>query len=557
MAKFYQRYFPVPPISQVQYGYRGSNYTVNGQQYDNITNLQLVGNYQITCSIGDCNAYVSNFSVDSLFEPSLMGSIYDLSGSRFSGDYTAGTFNSSNTTYIGVNNWSFKNHGFCNIVNYTVQTSNSCPAFTGCVTSNNTCINPPCYCYFGTTRACCWVYPASAFSGLYCCNLNNFVQIEAPSGTINNFVPVTTPTLGAGGLHYYWGGTTIISAACAVLEPTSGDSCQGFYPSKCGIGIVDMGGCTQCWWGWSDHCCQFFGAESSCVGDAVYFGGKYNHLCSNANGGQWCAQHIWGSHPVYNGSGGTAEYGMRTFITRSGTKTWYFHYNSANGGIQGSDTSASTLNRLSLRLFDSSNNTTTISNTFLKGLSGLVIPSQPDQDDGTGYRYYFIRFNGTDVKTITIYRILHTYASSVTTTTAYSLSMSSGEQAAIYTNAGHDNTYFSKLNNPAFRRQNVQRIWYSIDSNSVKRLHLGIYNTNGTQLVVGSSGFNDANSTGAMFKIYSWSLDDGASGATYLGNISLHTIGPRYFCPLNTNWTVIYMGSSFGNDAVYTLNATT
>jgi hypothetical protein len=60
-----------------------------------------------------------------------------------------------------------------------------------------------------------------------------------------------------------------------------------------------------------------------------------------------------------------------------------------------------------------------------------------------------------------------------------------------------------------------------------------------------------------MFKIYSWSVDDSAFTASYIGSVSTATYAPTYFCPLTSSWTTLYTGSAFGNDNIFTLNATT
>jgi hypothetical protein len=86
---------------------------------------------------------------------------------------------------------------------------------------------------------------------------------------------------------------------------------------------------------------------------------------------------------------------------------------------------------------------------------------------------------------------------------------------------------------------------------------LGVYNTNGTGLVSIANTFNLPNGRGSMFQIYSWSLNDSTFAATYLGSVNTAAYAPRYFCPLNSNWTIIYSGSSFSNDVIYVLNAGT
>lgn len=269
---------------------------------------------------------------------------------------------------------------------------------------------------------------------------------------------------------------------------------------------------------------------------------------------------VYGSQPYYGACTGANEAGVRVFLSRSSGHTFYLHFDAVLGGIQGVDTSAASVARLSLKNFNHGTNATTSVTTFKKGISGLVIPSNPDLDTTTAYRFYMISFNGaeTGAQTISIYRPeLNLSTGSATVGSAYTLTMTTAEQASIYQNAGHDNTGASVLDNADFRRTTVNRIWYSTDVNNNKRLHLGIYNTNAMGYVTGANGFNSAASRGKMFKIYSWSLDDSTTTATYLGSVDLSAYAPRYFFPLDNNWRIVYSGSSFTNDIILSLNATT
>lgn len=546
MAKFYQRYFPAPATNLVQYGYRGSNYTVNGQQYDASTNLELTGNYQINCANNDCSSFVGNYAVDSLFEPMMIANNYDLGGSRFSGDYAGGQFWSHNTyRSTGTGTWTFKNHGQNNQVYYSVQTSTANLCLTGCVIGTAG---------FGTYSQTCQCFCNSTCSPCY-----NFIVVEAPTGTYNCFVPMTTMSTSAGVCSYCSSFCACFAPTQTVPEPTCGDTCVNYSTGSCWQ--VYYGGTAWCIQQGCENCIQPYARNTACIGDASYFGNP-RALIPCAAGNYPCmlkGSYYSGTHPLYAGTGGTAEYGLRTFVARGGNKTWYFHYNSDRAGIQGSDTTGVTLNKLTLRVYDATATTTTVVTSYKKGISGLVIPSNPDVDDGSTYRFYFMQFNGFDTatQTITIYRISINLSTGAVTNTTYTNSMSAGDQQAVYANLGHNNTAASKLDNPAFRRQTVNRIWYSVDSNSVKRLHMGVYNTNGTELITGALGFSNDASAGSMYKIYSWTLDDGATTATYIGSAGFATYAPTYFCPLTNSWTVLYAGSAWGNDVILTLNATT
>lgn len=311
---------------------------------------------------------------------------------------------------------------------------------------------------------------------------------------------------------------------------------------------------------------SFYNNNFTGQGDGMVFGTSCTYLrCAASSTWGWTSSfctgtHIFGSHPYYNGGGTPNENGVRVFLSRSTGYSFYLLHDSSVGGIQGVDTSTAAINRLQLKVFDHSTNTSTMLTTFKKGVSGLVIPSQPDQDTTSSYRFYMMTFNGADTasQTISIYRPdLNLTSGSATIGSAYTLTMTAGEQQALYADLGHNNTGASVLDNANFRRQTVNRIWYSTDANGVKRLHLGIYNTNGTGAVTGANGFSDSANRGKMFQIYSWSLNDGTTSATYLGKVNLATYAPRYFFPLDNNWRIIYSGSSFMNDIIISLNQTT
>jgi hypothetical protein len=289
-------------------------------------------------------------------------------------------------------------------------------------------------------------------------------------------------------------------------------------------------------------------------------------MCTYACGGSQCGNWINGAYLQYNTPHGATDMGVRVFLVSRNQYRYYFLHNSQVGGIQGTDTTSTALSaRLSLRLFNAANSTTTVVQTFKKGLSGLVIPSNPDLDSTTGYRFYMMSFNGADLfanstlsQRVSVFRMeLNLLSGSTTALIPYTMNMTTSSMRQIYINAGHDNTGNSVYTDSNFRRQTVNRVWYSVDSNNVRRLHLGVYNTNGTGFVTVANTFNIAGGRGSMFQIYSWSLDDSTFAATFLGSTNTAAYGPRYFCPLNANWTIIYSGSSFTNDVIYVLNAGT
>ena len=135
MAKFYQRYLPPTADNIVQYGYKETNYIVNGQFYYTGNNVEQVGNYQYTCAPSRCGAGMAPIIVDSLFEPSLNITPFDTAGSRFSGEYNGNTFGSYGTYKDANNYWTFKNGTCSGPLTFTYNTFTTVACLSGCVMS--------------------------------------------------------------------------------------------------------------------------------------------------------------------------------------------------------------------------------------------------------------------------------------------------------------------------------------------------------------------------------------------------------------------------------------
>ena len=556
MARFYDKFLPPTPDKIIFYGYHGGNYIINGQTYCNNTNLEQVGNYQCYPTYSMCA--VAPIVAQCIFEPvHIGGSTFDIQGSRFNGgEYNSCTFLNFGCVAVNCNQYSFKNQTYIGPSCFTVN-GNSNPTIEGQVATG--AVDYGCNYYTAATPNCYWfkagVTPLNSFSY---CNLYNYIPIEEPSGTFNCFVPSTAPLRCS-----YICGICVCSciSTCSVTEFFTGDTTCSYLPetgSACAFGCVACGYCILL----NTYVTNNMNPTTSNQGtaDKLLFGGTvcpcYCFFCGTPQNGTT----IWGSSPLYNGTN-LSETGFRTFLTATaGTSTglvYYFLYNSNNGGLQSVDTSTST-NRFALKSYNRATGVGTTIASYKK-VSGSIIPSQPDLNDGTSYRFYMMNFNGVDtgVQTISITRNTLTIASAAFSAASYTLTMAAGDQQALYAALGHNNTGASQNNNAAFRRQTVNRIWYSIDGNSVKRLHLGIYNTGGTGLVSIVNGFNSASSAGAMFNIYSWTLNDAGTTATFIGYTNFASQGLRYFCPLDTNWNTVYAGTHFTNDVILTLNATT
>ncbi len=561
MAKFYTRYLttaatPSPVNNTVFYGYRGANYTVNGQFYNASDNVKQLDNFQTSSNLAynECQTCLANMAVDSVFEPGLLANAFDLLGSRLPNEYQAGIFNSYATWKTSRDEWTFKNMGTVCGSCYTVQTSNTTPCLEGCVVSGSAC---------GSGFITNWWNCTTQY---YPCG-PNFFRIEKPSGTFNCFQPWSM-----GFTNFCSQCANFPFQSCPQLEASLGNTTSCYYMHFCtgatyscgNYSIYPAGSCNTNSCG-TGAFCGFERITQTCCyctqgrSDQHVFGtvGLYPGICQT---------NCWGTHVIgsqaYYGScmAGSNEAGVRVFLTRNSAHTFYMFHDALKGGIQGVDNAADTTLRLSLRNFNHGTNTTTAVTYFKKGVSGLVIPSQGDVDTTSAYSFYMISFNGADTatQTVSIYHpSLNLDTGTTTVGSAYTLTMTAGEQQDLYADLGHNNTFESVYNSADFRRTTVNRIWYSTDSNSVRRLHLGIYNTNATGFVTSANGFNDPAGRGKMFKIYSWELDDANTAATYLGKVDLSSYAPRYFFPLDNDWRIVYSGTSFTNDIILSLNQTT
>ena len=595
MAKFYQRYLPPAADLVVQYGYRGGNYTVNGQFYCTSNNVEQVGNYQYTCAASYCAAGIAPIAAGSMFEPSLGLQPFDSAGSRFSGDYARACFSSYSTYQNSSNLWSFRNQSWQMPAIFCVQDTTAVSCLCGCVMGSsviasqctlvlNTCAN-------ANTTACCtygsaWQtieHPANTFQfivphtwmGQGICTSN----VCCPSCLCNN-IAVNESTFGTANVT----SAPRLTYSCA--WPGAPAACT-LYSNA--MEVKSTG-----------HCFPFNIHESNANdGDGYYFGTTDN---SNLYAGGPCIQactkvnYVFGTSLHTGCSGNAVEYGSRIFLANLAPYTYYMHFNSVTGGIQGTDTMATgaTGNRLKLKMYSSSNQSTNTIYNMPKGLGGYITPSNPDFDGSTTgtvyYRFYTLQFTGADMPSlqpsstgsIAISRIQLTNLGTVSSSTyrlmdsAGSNQMLASDMAQIYTWQGYNNTYLGQLNNMGVRRQTVHRVWISFDANSVKRLHMGVYNTNGTTQITAANGFNLVGNRGDMFNIYSWELDDniGVQTAKYKGKVSTAQWAPRYFCPLDPGnvtlaptpptvssitpmWNILYIGCTFSNDIIMTLNATT
>lgn len=633
MAKFYQRYLVQPAEKTVLYGYKGQNYTVNGQTYTAATNVQQIGNFQcypactgiasVCCQYSiDLGLEIAPIVSDTIFEPSYYANPFDLLGSRFPAYTDHGMFLEYASNKNSLNQWTFKNHEMGLGWGYNVGAAAAwqcgpvpnvncsvnrcvCASFYGCypmyydgpacfkINQSNTpscltgCVcNGSCMFYNDDlkTKTCAHGTYSGFTNGFItnsgvCCGLScwgcysynvpcyNYLPTKDVDGNVIRFIPYSAhmARLNPSSCCYQ----SQMGIGCG-YEPTSGDTCVT-YITYCGAGTSCRCCSYMCCSLQTYNCCTP-SAIATCPGysDAKLFGvEKYDGGCNccqtGSQSGTVCQTNMnFGAYPLYGDMYGTADLGVRVFLTKNSSYLFYLHHNATNGGIQGSDVSTSTLPRLTVKQVNISGNSTTTVATIRKGISGLVIPSQGDQDDSSGYSFYIISFNGyeTGVQTISIYKPSITLSTgSFTQGSAYTLTMTAQEQADIYANLGHNNTsvgpWDNATNQANFRRATTNRIWYSVDTNGNKRLHLGIYNTNSQEVVTAGNGFTDAGNRGKMFKIYSWSINDGATSATYLGATNMAPYTPRYFCPLDANWQVLYVGSSTGNDNIFVLNEST
>jgi len=548
MAKFYQRYVVPRTEETVLYGYSGDNLIINGQFYIASTGLQQVGNFQCHPALGECGCLISPIHATSIFEPGFYANAFDLAGGRFLQEHETNTYRSIGTYKNPFNNrWTFKNHiQAVSPTTWCTTASNiENESLRGCVLSGSAC-----------TTFVCAAQPSACVVG--CATCVNSIAIKTQCDTYVCFNPMTAPLMHACSC------TSCVGNSCTHVEQTFGDSttsyrsCCSFFNCSVNFRYGPISTFTAPFIPTAANTCPYLNGHS----DTNIFGSCCS-LC-NACGlpaGFERRVYILGAYPVFDSPIGAIENGVRVHLVSNETYVFYLYFNAQVGGIQGVDTSTSAVERMQVRVLNNDTAATTTLATWKKGVGGLVIPSNPDLSNETNYRFYMMTFNGADTATQTISILrpnINLSNGTMTAGDAYTLSsMTTAQQAAIYAALGYNNTGNGVFNDANLRRQTTNRIWLSTDGDGNKRLHLGIYNTNGTGLVTNANSFNDPDQRGSMFKIWSWGLNDGTTTATFLGSVDLSTYAPRYFCPLNDDWTVVYAGASLTNDIVLTLNGTT
>lgn len=568
MAKFNRRRTP-PKVSfehTIYYGYRGAFFVVNGTRY-NSANGTVIANSEQTQPGYDLNLredtsqaspvgsqVIGLLAVESCFEPGMIASNYDLLGSRWSSEYAQGTFLNYGTFRNGSGHCFFKNR-----IGYhesTLVVDGEGSATSGQKYGYDSYFIPPVTVPTENSRT-------FIARGLY-------IPVEGPANTYNLFNPFT---FGLTQFNYNSGNQNFIRQN-TIAEQVFGSTTNNFTNSH--VGSVSWGNNQanrpHSYWATSGTTLSpnvlsgarvgiFDNNISADMADQHQYGGTYALTFIQISGVQATNRHlnIFGGYLYNNLTQGAQEAGVRTFLSRSTNQSFYFLYDASVGGHQGVDTGPASVSRLSLRNFNHGTQATTTRATFKKGVAGLVIPSHPDEDTSTNYRFYMISFNGADTatQTISIYRVRLDHNDGSLSSTSYTNTMTTNEQVGFYVDMGHNNTHVSVYNHAQFRRGTVYRIWYSVSETNVKRLHLGVYNTNATGFVTTGNGFTSLGGRGSMYKIYSWTLNDGTTTATYLGSINMHNYAPRYFCPLDGDWRNVYIGSAVGNDIVIALNDTT
>lgn len=575
MAKFYERFFPPLPDQVVLYGYRGDTYIINGQSYDNNTNLERVGVYQCQGTVS--SRFVAPVTVPTVFEPThIGGSNYDINGSRYDGDYNAAIHTLSSCTVVDNNKYSSKNVSAGWTSCFTTCTNSS--IYEGQpVTSVNyagSCMSGAGVCFIGSYFQTC-----SVGCSFFCDSSCIYNIIEEPAGVFNCFQNFSFP------IRSFCACTS--SGSGGTVCWTSQNNCEFIYgctgsvtylPAELGASAC----CSYCWavngptnCGFQDRyfVCNLLAPTTSSnevsdghlLGSITHCSGYILNSSGTVGGAtNQTSYKVFGSGPVRGNSLQAGETGFRTFVTASGTSStgflYYMFYNSngARGPLQGSDTSTALtagFNRLQLKVLNKATNSVTSLATFKK-VGGALIPSQPDLDDSNSYRFYMINFDGVDVGTLSAARYTIAKQAGTLTVNNYTMSMSNADQLQVYTNLGFANTGNGKVNNASFRRQSVNRIWYSTALDGTKRLHLGTYNTNGTRLITGTTFSSNADN-GSIFGIYSWTINDSNNNVTYIGSNNFAPQGIRYLCPLDTDWNTIYAGTHFSNDIILVLNQAT
>jgi hypothetical protein len=588
MAKFYNRKVGnlLTKDQIVYYGYKGTNFVFNGQRFDATTGnavpnaisrnpvydtVAASSTLNVTGGTGQDNSvvplgskYIAIIAAQQIFEPSHVGNNYDLLGSRWSAEYNLNTFYSFGTQKNSYGNWFFKN---LSVVpsNVSVVNSTTGEATTGGVSGGDTTVTSPGVVTGGGIK------PVLSSESSW----NQFIPVESPSGTYTYFYPKTLLKVGSSAsssanVNYTYTnsynealyGSTLSSTYTYTVITGADDRVSLYaYPST-NTANFTLDTTT------ASNTAQRFGTVENTAAqrlDSEIYGSGVNTkftlvpssgaITSSANRTEF----IHGAYPSHADNVGTFDYGVRIFIKRTANHLYYLHYNSGNGGIQGVDTSVDNVDRLSLKVVNFGTSTTTVLENYKKGVSGIVVPSQPDLDDESNYRYYMMSFTGADAAAqgINIYRTNINLSTQLDTQTLYTNTMTTQQAQEFYAAMGHNATANSTFNNSNHRRSTASRIWYSTDSSNVKRLHLGIYNTNAGGYITAANGFSSQAGAGSMFVVYSWTLNDGTSTATYLGKFETAAWTPRYFCPMDTNWRQLYVGSSTNFDAIFSLNETT
>jgi hypothetical protein len=582
MAKFFPRnpafnanniQLPSNTQSRVWYGYRSSFFVIDGSLYHSANNTAVLYGWQTGNTGWDfANSSVATIDVDGVFEPSLFVNPYDLTGSQLSPEYNLGRQYVQGTFFSQPNlTWSFKNRSTGPVSDITISTSNSI------ITAATSRVSGVGYTPPANTANSRPTIDAS-FEAISTNYQEGYLPIS------NTSVLFITHSVG----HFAWSSTTTGVRAAGNTQSTFterrlGDTTHNFRQGEISVDTGAAIGNTAVMMGaFSDSPTSslttvglpfssymvswpggrggafpvFAGPEGLFICDQQMFGTNTPGNFNPVNRGTPRSVFNAGTRPITSAPG-AGEVGARVLAFDGDPHLFYYFYNADNGGLQGVDTSASTGVRLQLKSFNKSANTYTTLASIKKGVSGVIVPSQPISSDGTEHSFYNIIFNGTDVQTLTVQRVNLNGGSGAYAATPYTLNMTSQEQADLYADLGHANNFTSQFDQPGFRRQTVQRVWYSVSGTNARRLHLGIYNTDGYGVVTGANSFDDPSNRGRMFKIYSWLLDDNTPSATYLGSASTAGCGPRYFYPLDNNWNVLYLGGVLSNDQIFALNDTT
>lgn len=576
MAKFFPRNptynanniaLPSNTQSRVWYGYRSSFFVIDGSLYHSANNTAVLNGYQIGNTGWDfANSSVATIDVDGIFEPSLFANPFDLTGSRLSSEYTVGRYNPVGTHYSSNNQtWSFKNCTAFTTSNVAVSTANSLIISTGTfnratdrdtglnVTTVQSTLNATFF--SNNTLIGQWFIPAANGQpfiphtfGAWVVNTTGITTTAQLQITERRFGDTNATFSFANNMPVGTFTTTnsvFLGAYSDNLQSVATPNLQANWPISGGL-IATAANNT------------FIPAMTTVnqlfMGDQIMFGtSNTNHMQFTSSGR---AVGVSGPKPIPTAPN-ASETGARVLAHYGNPFVFYYYYNSTNGGIQGVDTSTSTAVRLQIKSLNTATNTYTTSASIKKGVSGIIIPSQPITSSPTEHSFYNIVFNGADVQTIGVQRVNLNGTAGSYAVVPYTLTMTTEQQQTLYADLGHANTHASQFDQPGFRRQTVQRVWYSVSSTNVRRLHLGIYNTDGCGVVTGSNQFNDPLSRGRMFKIYSWTLNDSTPSATYLGSADTSSCAPRYFYPMDNNWTIMYLGGVLSNDQIFALNDTT